>query len=551
MNLKELNSKILEMMPFNKVKELVKNLVDMLEKSNQEVEVLKEENNELKSRMRELIGEQQLPNFKAKKTSNERDPNKEYKKPDDKDEKENDDGNERGKRGKRNHLLKISRTEKLEIDRSTLPEDAIYKGTRSIIIQEIEFKTDNVEFIIPRFYSPSLKKYFEAELPSGYKGHEFGPKLRAFILMMNTQARVTENKIKSIFDTIGTYISVGHINKVTQTIPQNVLDELLLARETALEKQPEVHVDASGININGVGHYVQCICNKYFSWFDLLTNRSREEVVKGIIGTHKTLKYVIDQSAVEWLLGRIKENSFINKIREHIGKKFSSEEEFEIFISELKINSEKDKMYLRTGALLSAYHNGLMGSPIINLISDDAKEYKDIVIAQQLCWIHELRHYRLIKIQTGFMKETLDIFFKKAWDLYKYMSNYKYHPSLDKRLHIEQEFKELFETKWNNYHIDSLQPNTIGRKAGLLRFLDYPKLEIHNNSCEFDIREKVVKKKISYGHKSIEGCKNGNFWLSLYHTCRKNGVTFWEYLIDRFSNQNLIKQLPVIIVSAT
>ncbi len=217
----------------------------------------------------------------------------------------------------------------------------------------------------------------------------------------------------------------------------------------------------------------------------------------------------------------------------------------------LNIKSATNKRSLRTASLLSGYHKGLMGKPITNLISDDAKEYKDIVINQQLCWIHELRHYRLIKITTGFMKETLDKFFKKAWKLYEYMSEYKFNPTLEKRQQIKKEFKKLFETKWNNYHIDSLQPNTVTRKAGLLCFLDFPGLEIHNNSCEFDIREKVVKKKISYGHKSTEGCKNGNFWLSLYHTCRKNSVTFWEYLIDRFSNQNIMKQLPEIIASAT
>ncbi len=74
-------------------------------------------------------------------------------------------------------------------------------------------------------------------------------------------------------------------------------------------------------------------------------------------------------------------------------------------------------------------------------------------------------------------------------------------------------------------------------------------VEIHNNSCEFDIREKVVKKKISY--KSTQGCHNGNFWLSLFHTTRKNNVTFWDYLVDRFLGQNLIPQLPGVIQLST
>jgi hypothetical protein len=528
-------------MPFQKMKELVKNLAEKLDSSNQKNDQLIAENKELKSRMRELIGEQKLPEFKAKKNSKERDPNKEYKEPKKK-------GPGRGKRGKKNHKINIDRKEKLEIDKSVLPDDAQFKGHRKVIIQEIEFRTDNVEFSIPRYYSPSLKKYFEAELPEGYKGFEFGPKLRAFILMMNTQCRVTENKIKSIFDTLGTHISIGHINNITQTIPGHILNDLLFAKETAIEKQKEIHVDASGININGVGHYMQCICNKYFSWFDLLKNRGRYEVLKGVIGTHKVFKYIIDQSTVKWLLGRMKDGDFINKIKEFLGHKFLTEEELELFIDGLNWNNKKELQHLRVGALLSGYQKGLMGEPIKNLISDDAKEYKDIVAGHQLCWIHELRHYRLINIATGFTKETMDRFFDMAWDFYRVMSEYKLNPTIKKRKYIEDQFEKIFEISWDNHHIDSLRKNTIARKKGLLTFLDYPGLEIHNNSCEFDIREKVVKKKISYGHKSIEGCNNGNFWLSLFHTCRKNGITFWEYLIDRYSNAKKLPQLSEFIL---
>jgi hypothetical protein len=542
MNLKEINSKILDMMPFQKIKDLVKNLSEKLESSNQEIQVQKEEIKDLKSRLRELIGEQKLPDFKpsTKKNSKERDPNKEYKEPKKK-------GSGRGKRGKKNHKVEISRREKLKIDKATLPDDAQFKGSRKVIIQEIKFETDNVEFEIPRYYSPSLKKYFEPELPPGYKGHEFGPKIRSFILMMNTQARVTENKIKSLFDTIGTFISIGHINKVTQTVPPHILNEMLLAKDVAIEKEGNIHVDASGIKINGESRYLQCICNRSFSWFDLLANRSRFEVVKSIIGSHKVFNFTIDEWTIKWLLGRMKENAFIQKIREHIGRVFFSKEEIEKFIVEIDLKNEGKKNYLKTAALLSAYNKGDMGPVVKGLVSDDANEYKSVVDDHQLCWIHELRHYRLIKIETGFMKETLDAFFDKAWVLYQFMSDYKLNPTSKNKKHIENEFIELFETKWDNYHIDSLQKNTIKRKAGLLRFLDNPGLEIHNNSCEFDIREKVVKKKISYGHKSVEGCKNGNFWLSLFHTCRKNGITFWEYLIDRLSGRNLVVQLPVII----
>jgi hypothetical protein len=93
-------------MPFSKVKDLVKNLAEKLESSNQNIDELSTENKELKSRMRELIGEQKLPEFKQKKkNSKERDPNKEYKEP-------KKDGPGRGKRGKKNYKIKISRKKK-------------------------------------------------------------------------------------------------------------------------------------------------------------------------------------------------------------------------------------------------------------------------------------------------------------------------------------------------------------------------------------------------------------------------------------------------------
>jgi len=37
-------------------------------------------------------------------------------------------------------------------------------------------------------------------------------------------------------------------------------------------------------------------------------------------------------------------------------------------------------------------------------------------------------------------------------------------------------------------------------------------------------------------------------FTSLKKTCRKLGISFWDYLIDRLSNKNAIPPLPEIIV---
>ncbi|OYT29744.1 hypothetical protein B6U98_01585, partial [Thermoplasmatales archaeon ex4572_165] len=77
------------------------------------------------------------------------------------------------KKGKKADI-KIDRVEKVQINQGVLPSDAVFKGYRSVTVQNIKFITDNVEYLIERYYSPSEKKTYEAVLPKCVDG-EFGP----------------------------------------------------------------------------------------------------------------------------------------------------------------------------------------------------------------------------------------------------------------------------------------------------------------------------------------------------------------------------------------
>ena len=48
--------------------------------------------------------------------------------------------------------ITVTRRERLAVDQRILPKDAVFKGTRKILIQDIKILTDNVEFEIERFY---------------------------------------------------------------------------------------------------------------------------------------------------------------------------------------------------------------------------------------------------------------------------------------------------------------------------------------------------------------------------------------------------------------
>ena len=69
------------------------------------------------------------------------------------------------------------------------------------------------------------------------------------------------------------------------------------------------------------------------------------------------------------------------------------------------------------------------------------------------------------------------------------------------------------------------------RKTELLKVLERPDLPLHNNASEQDIREFVTKRKISGSTRSESGRRCRDTFASLKKTCRKLGISFWEYLI--------------------
>jgi hypothetical protein len=64
-------------------------------------------------------------------------------------------------------------------------------------------------------------------------------------------------------------------------------------------------------------------------------------------------------------------------------------------------------------------------------------------------------------------------------------------------------------------------------KSELLLVLDRPEIPLHTNDSERDIRDHVVRQKISGGTRSDEGRRCPDTFSSLNKTCRKLGISFW------------------------
>ena len=106
-----------------------------------------------------------------------------------------------------------------------------------MLVQDILLKTDNVEYLLERYYSPSLNRYYDAKLPNSVKGSQFGANLKSFIaVFLYFSFRVTENKIWQLCKDIGISISDGQISNIITKV---------MHKELASEKQA---IFESGMN---------------------------------------------------------------------------------------------------------------------------------------------------------------------------------------------------------------------------------------------------------------------------------------------------------------
>jgi hypothetical protein len=75
-------------------------------------------------------------------------------------------------------------------------------------------------------------------------------------------------------------------------------------------------------------------------------------------------------------------------------------------------------------------------------------------------------------------------------------------------------------------------------------------LPLHNNAAEIALREGVIKRKISYGTRSDAGKNAWENQLTLLDTCRKQKVSFFDYIHDIISGKYFMPRLHQLLGSS-
>jgi hypothetical protein len=121
----------------------------------------------------------------------------------------------------------------------------------------------------------------------------------------------------------------------------------------------------------------------------------------------------------------------------------------------------------------------------------------------------------------------------QVWGFYSKLKQYKQEPSQEQKEELSAEFDSIFSQETGFVALDQLLKRLRANRDELLRVLDYPSIPLHTNGSENDIRCVVTRRKVSAGTRSDAGRDCRDAFLGILKTCKKLGISFWNYLGDR------------------
>ncbi len=490
---------------------------------------LKETIQKLQDEINRLKGEQGKPTFKEKKHENP-DPN----------HSSEDDRNKRKKKKKRNSKgkktidVKVDRRVVIELNKDELPEDAVYKGKKKRIIQDLRITTDNIEFSLSVYYSPSLKKSFIAKVPEGYFG-EFGPGIRALVISLYRDSKMTQPGIARFLKTFGILISSSTISDMLIEGHEVFHQEKEDIIDAGLQSTTYQHIDDTSSKVAGKSYYTHILCNPYYTAFFTLPGKDRLTLLSMLC--REELMFTINKAAHELMTKLGLSAKRLEELQSLLPNESTlTRSEIDVILQEMFPQSHKNgisRKHILDASAIVYYQGSVLA--IKQLIADEAPRFNLIARYKGLCWIHDGRHYKKLNPVVPAYRVILDDFNETYWDYYQKLLDYKSEPTTDKATQLSLGFDVLFSTQTGYADLDKRIAKTLAKKDSLLLVLIFSFLPLHNNPAELGARVQARMRDINLQTISKNGTKSKDSFATIFETARKLGVNAFHYVEDRIS----------------
>jgi hypothetical protein len=338
-------------------------------------------------------------------------------------------------------------------------------------------------------------------------------------------------------------ISAGQLNRLLTAGHGGVHQEMAAIRAVGLAVSSYVQTDDAGARHHGKNGYCTCLGNEWFAWFASTGSKGRVNFLE-LLRSERC--YAVNAEALTYMA----ERGVAAGHRERLAAYpvvLSDPDAWVAYLRRHLVDSPRAVALVTEGALLG----GLVTQGFrldLRLLSDDAGQFAPFVHA--LCWVHAERPLQQLLPLNDADRQAIAGVREQVWTLYRDLTTYREQPTLAAKAAIHARFDTLCATETTCEPLNHVLQGFQRNQAELLRVLERPELPLHNNRSENDLRDMVKKRKIGAGTRSEDGRRCRDTFASLKKTCRKHGLSFWEYLKDRVAGRNTIPPLAELIRQA-
>lgn len=450
------------------------------------------------------------------------------------EERSSKDSSEKKKSGSKKKRLTIHKEETIKAD--GVPEGSIFKGYQEYLVQDLKIEPFNTLYRLEQWQRPD-GTYVIAKVPESQRGSHYGPTLRGYILHQYHHQHVTQPLVLEQLWEWDIEISSGQLNRILTEDKEAFHKEKDEILSVGKEVSGHLQTDDTGARHKGKNGYCTYIGNDLFAWFKSTESKSRINFLE-LLGTDHE-GYIVNAGGLEYMERHKLPQGKIALLESH-GGSFETKEQWECHLKGLGITGERHKAIATEGALIgSLLAHGFPKDMAI--LSDDAGQFN--VFHHALCWIHGERGVTRLIPMTESQRKGIAWAREQIWDLYADLKAYKAEPTEELKLEISERFDEVCSTKTDFESLNEVLKRLHRNKDELLLVLEKPWVPLHNNVGEQDLRDYVEKRKISGSTRSDPGRQCRDTFASLKKTCRKHGIRFWDYLMDRLRGKNAILPL--------
>lgn len=212
-------------------REVVRQLLNIIEAQAAEIAALRAENQQLRDENARLKGGSGKPKVKPSVPPT-----------DHSSEAERHTRTPRGK-PKKNQTLTVTREQRCRVDPATLPPDARFNGTRETIAQNLIFQVEVIRFLREEWFIPSTNTTILAPLPQGYRGG-FSPSIQTLVPALgHDTSNVSQPALLHFLRTMGVSIGAGTVARLLADSTGRWAEEAHAIHQAGLASGPWVATD--------------------------------------------------------------------------------------------------------------------------------------------------------------------------------------------------------------------------------------------------------------------------------------------------------------------